>query len=362
MFSEIGSSFWMNPNIDYFSMSDADPKSFGIVGNDFAWLSTGRSAIALALQHIQSQKSNLKKVALLPSYTCESVIEPFLKNGFSIEFLSINRDLSFNYSEIEEKINLLEPSVFLFHPYFGFDTAQGISKVTDIYKKKGVFVIEDRTQCLYSDFPISDADYFVGSIRKWCEAPDGGFVVFKDGKIENKPTQADTQSEKIRLSASYAKYEYLINNKGDKQAFLQQYALAEELLEKQSQVYCMAATSRAVQCNLDVDRLKSRRRKNYSVLLQGLKSVSAVKPLFDYLPDEVVPLYMPVLAEDRTAVQLHLRENLIYAPVIWPKAEGILHLSEDTQYLYDHMLCIPVDQRYSEDDMKRIISCLKEKK
>jgi hypothetical protein len=93
-----------------------------------------------------------------------------------------------------------------------------------------------------------------------------------------------------------------------------------------------------------------------------LKSVGGVKPLFDYLPDEVVPLYMPVLAEDRTAVQLYLRENLIYAPVIWPKAEGILHLSEDTQYLYDHMLCIPVDQRYSEDDMKRIVSCLKEKK
>lgn len=362
MFSEIGSSFWMNPNTDYFSLSDADPKSFGIVGNDFAWLSTGRSAIALALQHIQSQKSNLKKVALLPSYTCESVIEPFLKKGFSIDFFIINRDLSFNYSEIEEKLRLLEPSVFLFHPYFGFDTAQGISKVTDICKKKGVFVIEDRTQCLYSSFPISDADYFVGSIRKWCEAPDGGFVVFKDAKIENKPTQTDTKSEKIRLSASYSKYEYLINNKGDKQAFLQQYALAEELLENQGQLYCIAQSSRAVQSNLDVGRLKSRRRGNYSVLLQGLKAVNGVKPLFDYLPDGIVPLYMPVLAEDRTAVQLHLREGLIYAPIIWPKAKYILNLSEDTQYLYDHMLCIPVDQRYSEDDMKRIISCLKEKK
>jgi dTDP-4-amino-4,6-dideoxygalactose transaminase len=33
-------------------------------------------------------------------------------------------------------------------------------------------------------------------------------------------------------------------------------------------------------------------------------------------------------------------------------------VDEDADYLYDHILCIPIDQRYGEDDMKRVINTL----
>ncbi len=360
MLSEIGSSFWIDPEKEYIQKQSISPEIFGISGENFAFLSTGRSSIGVALDYIKEQTTN--KVALLPAYTCESVIEPFTKSCFSVEFFSVKKDLTPDYEEIKEKIQSLQPSVFLFHRYFGFDTTLQIDEIVALCRENKIFVIEDRTQCLYSDIPLSDADFFVGSIRKWCEVPDGGFVVFRNGTIENKPQEADIKHEKVKLLASYEKYEYLYNSKGEKKAFLEKFNRAEELLEQQGKLYSISDFSKAIQSNIDVQELKNRRRENYKTLFNGLISVDGVKPLLGALCENVTPLYMPVLAENRQAVQLHLRENFIYAPVIWPKAEGITSLNEETQYLYDHMLCIPVDQRYTQEDMKKIIDCLKERK
>ena len=360
MLSEIGSSFWVDPKKEYTQKCNLSPETFGMRGNDFAFLSTGRSSIGVALDYIKEQTTN--KVALLPAYTCESVIEPFTKNGFSVEFFSVKKDLTPDYEEIKEKIQNLQPSVFLFHRYFGFDTTPKIDEIVALCRENKIFVIEDRTQCLYSDIPFSDADFFVGSIRKWCEVPDGGFVVFRNGTIENKPQEADTNHEKIKLLASYEKYEYLYNGKGEKKAFLEKFNEAEELLEQQDKLYSISDVSKAIQSSLDTDEIKKARKENYTTLYDGLMCIDGVDMLMGALPQNVTPLYMPIIVEDRQSVQLHLRENFIYAPVIWPKAEAITSLNEETQYLYDHMLCIPVDQRYTKEDMKKIIDCLKERK
>lgn len=362
MLSEIGSSFWINPQTDYITGASITPAMFGISGNDFSWLSTGRSAIFLAIEEAEKRFPGKKKRALLPSYTCETVIEPFIKKGYEIDCFSVDKSMGLDYDEIKEKIRIFSPSIFLFHRYFGFDTAPQINCIVDFCRERQVSVIEDRTQCLYSCIPLSDADYIVGSIRKWCEAPDGGFVVSVNGAIKNKPLQADTQLEKAKLLASYAKYEYLFNGIGEKEAFLNQYAEAEELLDKRNKIYRISDFSYAVQGSLNTENLKVKRKKNYKVLSDGLNSVEGIKVMFPCIPDEVTPLYIPVIVKSRQEVQLRLRENFIYAPIIWPKAECLSGLTEETQFLYDHMLCIPVDQRYSEDDMERIIDCLKEKK
>lgn len=44
--------------------------------------------------------------------------------------------------------------------------------------------------------------------------------------------------------------------------------------------------------------------------------------------------------------------------VIWHKAECSPVVDEDADYVYDHILCIPVDQRYDSDDMERIVTVL----
>ena len=55
----------------------------------------------------------------------------------------------------------------------------------------------------------------------------------------------------------------------------------------------------------------------------------------------------------RKDLQKYLASKDIYAPVIWPN-EVSFEVDENTQYLYEDLLCIPVDQRYSLEDMSRV--------
>ena len=70
-------------------------------------------------------------------------------------------------------------------------------------------------------------------------------------------------------------------------------------------------------------------------------------------------LYYPILLENRDAVQQALARQNIYCPVIWPtpaQARGICETCEATAA---HILALPCDQRYSEQDMATIAETLK---
>ena len=81
-------------------------------------------------------------------------------------------------------------------------------------------------------------------------------------------------------------------------------------------------------------------------------------PVFEELPENVVPLYFPILCMNRKEIQSTLVQNSIYAPIVWPKDEKCPKISIDSDYIYDHILCNPIDQRYSIDDMERIADVL----
>ena len=54
-----------------------------------------------------------------------------------------------------------------------------------------------------------------------------------------------------------------------------------------------------------------------------------------------------------------LSEQHIYAPVIWPVVYEEVLVNETVKYIYDHILAIPIDQRYDEGDMAKIVSIIK---
>jgi len=69
-------------------------------------------------------------------------------------------------------------------------------------------------------------------------------------------------------------------------------------------------------------------------------------------------LYFPVLVDDRAAFQKYLVSNAIYAPVVWPKDDNQPMQCEGAENAYQHLLCVPIDQRYDADDMNRIIEVI----
>ena len=80
---EIGSEFWLNslPNVS----RNKVPKWLNKLGNSIL-TSSGRGAINLLLQQVNPQY----KSVLMPAYICESVILPFVENGYTCYFYKID--------------------------------------------------------------------------------------------------------------------------------------------------------------------------------------------------------------------------------------------------------------------------------
>lgn len=356
MLSEIGSNFWLNPEQYYQDNHIGTPSQFNCKGGDYVWLSTGRSAIKFVINTIESRNPRLRKVAVLPSFTCDTVFEPFLKAGYEVYYYPVEKDLTTTSDTIMKTVEEHNASIVLFHRYFGFDTVDGhVNAMCDTLRSLGKFSIEDCTQCLYSDISRANADFFVGSIRKWTGTPDGGFAVRREGTFENKPQVADKELEAAKVKASFAKYRFLFEHEGDKNEMLAMYREAEDILDNQSEIYALSETSAKVQANLNVETLKNKRRENFGILEKSLKG--QVHKVFTLRSNEV-PLYFPILVEDRASLQKHLVSNAIYAPVVWPKDENQPEQCDGAENAYQHLLCIPIDQRYDADDMNRIVETI----
>ena len=351
MLSEIGSNFWLPQGEKV--QSQIDTRLFCTTIDDSAFTSSGRCAISLVLTDITVSF----KRALLPSFTCESVIDPFVQQGYKVAFYSLGDELNITRERFLDEVRKANPEVILIHNYFGFNTTSEIRGLIQNLKEEGVVVIEDLTQSLYSSFGRLPADYYIGSFRKWDGIPDGGFALKTSGYFKSKPSKEDSSLVAAKISAMLAKYEFLFNNQGEKAMFLEKFSEAERLLEDEKEIFRMSDFSQKEQANLNVEKLKKSRRRNYSHLLQSVSE--SVKPLFGILPDEVVPLYFPIICKNRrTEIQIWLRSNSIFAPVVWPKPRFINFKTPGADYFYEKLLCIPCDQRYGDEEMNKIASIL----
>lgn len=361
MQKEIGSNFDLSPGIvsGEFDLT-LGIDLFRLKGTDSVFLSTGRGSENMVLDTISERNSDITKVALIPPFTCHTVIEPFIKHGYKVISYPIEGTLNVNLDKFRETLTVTEAQVVLVHRYFGFDTLMGFEKIIDEFSPKGVIFIEDRTQCLYSGFDSLPVDYIIGSLRKWAGLPDGGFAVCKTGVFRNKPFNYDRKLERLKLEASYAKYEYLSKNIGEKQSFLDLFRKAEQQLDSQVSYFQISPASVAVQQNLDLPILRKKRRDNYNLLYEGLKKCKSLQILTPRLTEVDVPLYFVISLKERDELQNHLRLHDIYAPIVWPKAEVCPEICNESQRIYDSILCLPCDQRYDEDDMYRILICIKE--
>ena len=359
MLNEIGSNFWISPEDIQVGGYLVPPDNFGCAGSDYVWMSTGRSAIALVLDTIEARNPNISKIAVISPFTCHTVIEPFLVRGYELHTYHVNTQLMAKSDDILKAIKKYNAGVVLIHRYFGINTIPYIDAITPYLKSLGIEFIEDCTQTMYSTFMKANADYYVGSIRKWCGVPDGGFAVCKIGTFDNKPTSFDNKLQNMKKRASLEKYEFVFEGKGDKQDFLNHYREAENILDFQNNYYAISDLSINIQSHLNIEKMKNVRRRNFSIISEGISDMTDIEVIFKELNIDEIPLYCPVLCKDRKVVQSLLVRNAIFAPVVWPKADCCPNVDVDSEYLYNHILCIPIDQRYDLDDMDRIIKVLK---
>ena len=358
MQKEIGSNFDLSPEFDLDTRQMLTPSLFGINGEQFSFVSTGRSAQKLVLETICDHCNCDRLVALIPPFTCETVITPFVQCGFKIFAYSVDDHLCINLESFRKQLYETGAKVVLVHRYFGFDTLEGLQSIIDEFSPRGVIFIEDKTQCLYSDHKEIFCDFVVSSLRKWGPVPDGGFAVSNKWTLCSFSAGNDTKLEQLKIEASRSKYAYLHEGKGEKQAFLDLYRQAEAVLDAEDTYYQISPASIAIQQQMDISQLKTKRRENYAYLYKKLENISSLRIVMPKLSIGDVPLYFVMSTEQREELQTHLRLNQIYAPIVWPKAKECPIVCSEVQELYDTVLCLPIDQRYYLDDMERMAQCI----
>jgi len=359
MYEEIGSNFWLDRH-DELEAKEISLDFLQINIHDVAFLSTGRSAIAFLLEHIGLPKD--KKVALLPPFTCRTVIQPFMKAGYRVCHYGINEDLTCDADSLVESIEKNQPSIVLVHGYFGFDTLRSIKEVVLDMRSSGIVVIEDITHTMYSSFEHTESDYYVSSLRKWVALPDGALAISTNRPFAYKPSRIDEDLQEAKLQAFHAKYLYMCEGIGNKDEFLRRFGEAEQILCKQESIFAMSLISKKIQANLRLDTLRKKRRENFKALVEHTRNLGTLEPIFDSLCEDITPLYFPVyIKQNRKEFQSYLAENNIYAPILWPKpSECAKAIPPTADWVYQHILSIPCDQRYGLDDMQRIAETIME--
>lgn len=327
---EIGSEFWNVPLYD---------KENGVFPKSTLFFLSGRVALYYILSNVKEKHSITK--AWLPSWCCDSMIKPFLDNDFEVEFYSVYYDGNGIVQEIPQNAELI-----LVLDYFGFCSDNDFSDYPGI-------VIRDLTHTAFCK-SYDDADYYFGSVRKWCGIWTGGFAwgecLNTDYVILSQPNQEYIE---LRKTSMEKKQKYIEGSEKCKD-FLSTFAQAEEILDELSVVKIASDRDIRMMNHIDADLIRKTRRENAEVLLNEIGEVA----IFDVLKENDCPLFVPISVENRDVIRKELISNSIYCPVHWPVSD--LHrLNDKTKRIYENEISLICDQRYTVEDMKRIVEIVK---
>lgn len=279
------------------------------------YTATGREAIALALLSLETAQPELPRRCLMPAYMSDSVFLPFVNRGWELVFYTVDRGL-LSYGEELFRLALEnDPGLIFIHPYYGTDTCRELRAQLKALKKSGIFVMEDVTQSYYLEGVGNEADFVVGSLREWYAVPDGGFVT-------------------------------------------SEIPLAEEVLDQDSGIRRMSQTSMSILSETDEAAAANKRAENCDYLYDRTIGLRRFRPVLPKQGGEA-PLYFPIYVREREDLQRFLAEEGVEAPVLWPVAESNRNaLVGDGEYIYHHILALPVDQHRGIEDMERIVGTL----
>ena len=69
--------------------------------------------------------------------------------------------------------------------------------------------------------------------------------------------------------------------------------------------------------------------------------------------------FFPIYVQERDQFQEALSREKIYATALWQSSASPEMVSDhDVEYIFNHILAIPCDQRYDRDDMERVVDVI----
>ncbi len=327
------------------------------VNNDLVYFSLCREA----LYAIADSLCKTNKRVLLPAYTCDTVITPFKELGWECHYFSVDKNLRMNSDSVRAQYKQHQISLIVVHPYYGMELNQEEEALLKELHEQGCRIVVDVTQGIYTKQNLDFVDYYVGSYRKWFKVPDGAFLKSKQGAASiPQPLVENDDFVAVQTSAMYLRGAYFRSqNQLIKDISIKLNKKAEGQIDHHITPHKMSSFSYSIFKEKREDQCQTSRVENYRYLFENLSKIEEIEVVCRDMGEvKTAPLYFTFYTQDRKALQLALAEEHIYAPVIWPVVYDEVIIDESIRYIYDSLLAIPIDQRYTQEDMAKVVEII----
>lgn len=270
------------------------------------------------------------KKVYVPYFTCDSAVEPIIKLGIPYEFYHIDKDY-----HIVGDISLGEKEALMYTNYWGLQDTY----CKQLVGKYGNRLILDYTQAFFSN-PINGIDTFY-SCRKFFGVPDGGYV-YTDAKADFE----------IEQDESYERMDSLVKRldlspEAGYEDFHKTSALFHEMPIRR-----MSKLTKRMMQGIDYANVAQRRLDNYNYLHRHLGGRQ--------LCYGEIPMIFPYESERGQELRKRLIANKVFVAKYWPNVDEWAGEDALETWMANHILPLPIDQRYDEEDMLRILKLISE--
>lgn len=266
----------------------------------------------------------------LPYLLCGSVSAVCAAEGCETVFYNIGHDYLPRLEQVEDGAWL-----YLVN-YYGQLDNETILRIRRQYQN----VIADNVQAFFQ-CPAEDTDT-IYSCRKFFGVPDGAYLSTNAVSAEELPPDVSGG----RLSHLIGRFE------GEAASAYYANFKANDAALADCGMRAMSRLTHNLLGAIDYEAVKSRRNSNFAVLARAFDEVNPTPP---HTPDGAFayPLYVP----NGMKIKKRLAARGIYVPTLWqdgktPESAAALDMAHNT-------LPLPCDQRYDEQDMRRVIDEVK---
>ncbi|VYT31296.1 Uncharacterised protein [uncultured Blautia sp.] len=285
-------------------------------------LNCGRNALAYLIEG-----KGIKKIAM-PKFMCDACNVVLRKYSVIVRYYSIG----FDFKPVD--INLEDDEWLYLVNYYGQISNVYISDLKTRHNR----LIVDNSQA-YFQRPVDGVDT-IYTCRKFFGVPDGA-LMYTDTTLARSLVQDKSFNRmnfllgRFERNASEFYNEYKANNE----------KFFDEPIKKMSRL-----TENLLHA-IDYEKVQRQRTENFFYLYEELKNVNALsltipKGAFMY----------PLFIKTGKIVRESLQAKKIYIPTLWPEVLEICNTSEIEYDMASNILPLPVDQRYSKEDMAYMVN------
>ena len=288
-------------------------------------LNCGRSTFYCAVKDSKVQK------VYMPYFNCSNSVDPILEAGIEVEYYYLNDDLT------PKDINPKENEAVMWVNYYGNATEEQKQKV---YKQYPILFV-DNCHAFFSE-PL-DGVYNCYSARKFFGVADGAYLIKKglgDFQLEDSASAEDTLFllKTIEMGTNAVYQDNLCNEK-----------------RVANTVAHMSKLTRRILSSIDYEEIQKIRYDNFLRLHENLKDINK----FDVNIHSKTHVHYPLLVL-QDSLRTKLIEKHIYTPTWWRHVPELSNNAKIETMLSKYMLMIPIDQRYTVEDMDIISQIIKD--